>query len=81
MNKLEIADLFVEAANNPKQLSDIVDKLYYPLEKAKKQRFESLKNAFATIDQFVTPSVYPEMGEEYDKLKAHLLEVYSKGIE
>lgn len=81
MTKLEISDLIIEAVNNPKELSDIVDKLYHPLERARMQRFESLNNAFATLDQFVNPSVNPEMGEHYDELKVYLLNVYSEGVE
>lgn len=45
-------------------------------ELADKQRFVALKNAFATLDQFVTPSANPDEMEDYERLKERLLELY-----
>lgn len=47
------------------------------LKLAEVQRFESLKNALNTVDQFATPSCNPEQYEEFDKLKAYLIEMYT----
>lgn len=46
------------------------------LKRARCQRFVSLDSAFKTIDAFAIPSLSPDQGEEYLKLKKYLLFMY-----
>lgn len=43
---------------------------------AEKQRYEALKNAFDTIEQFAVPSCNPEQFHQLGEIKEYLLKMY-----
>ena len=48
----------------------------YELKMAKKQRFQALKNAIKTIDEFLVPSYTPKSFDAFEVVKKHLTKIY-----
>lgn len=49
------------------------------LERAERQAYIALENAFKTIDAFAEPSLSPDMFNNYVELKEYLLKKYKGG--
>jgi hypothetical protein len=49
-------------------------------ERAARQRFIALKNAFNTIREFAEPSLDPDMFNNFERIENELLENYGKDI-
>lgn len=54
------------------------DKKYYKqrLQRARKQRYVGLKNAFNIVQAFAEPSLPPVLFEKYEQVKEYLLKQY-----
>ena len=48
----------------------------HELNMAKKQRFQALKNAIKTIDEFLVPSYTPKSFNAFAEVKKHLTKIY-----
>jgi len=47
---------------------------------ADKQRYKSLVSAFDIVDVFAVSSLSPDMYEEYERIKASLINTYGGGV-